>query len=106
MEKDGGNVQLEDGYYWFIETEKPSTLTSVIAVPFGVSIPVTNSLKDGDIEANAGYLKTVHVYPKNVEEKPKTTKDNDKAKSIEYSEYLNEKHKAENRIGGQEKIYS
>ena len=102
--KDGGNVQLEDGYYWFIETEKPSTLTSVIAVPFGVSIPVTNSLKDGDIEANAGYLKTVHVYPKNVEEKPKTTKDNDKAKSIEYSEYLNEKHKAENRIGGQEKF--
>lgn len=102
--KDGGEVQLSDGYYWFIETDKPSTLTSVLAVPFGIAIPVVNAVKDetNNIEANAGYLTEVHVYPKNVEEKPQTTKDNDKASSLEYQNYLNEKHKAENRVGGVE----
>lgn len=79
--------QLDEGYYWFEETgydkaqNGPDSISSSIAVPFGISIPVTNTM---DITANdnkthdAGtvYLTTVHVYPKNVTgDKPGPDKD-------------------------------
>lgn len=47
---------LADGYYWFVESDAPDSVSSFLAVPFGISLPVT---------VGNQYLKTVHVYPKN-----------------------------------------
>ena len=69
-------VDLEEGYYWFIETKRPSNITKSIAVPFALAVPV---LLDKNIQGNgtpeapqykAGdyFLSTVHVYPKNEKE--------------------------------------
>lgn len=54
-------LTLTRGYYWFIETKRPSTVTGSIAksVPFGIAIPVLNKTQDK-------WLKVVHTYPKNV----------------------------------------
>lgn len=62
-------VTLTRGYYWFIETKRPSTVTGSVAksVPFGIAIPVLN--KDQD-----KWLKVVHTYPKNVEKDTTTDK--------------------------------
>lgn len=77
----GATVALtEDGYYWFVESNKPETVSSSIAVPFGISIPVMNQIKVGDNEVGTVYLKKVHVYPKNVtgtEPTPKKTVGNE-----------------------------
>ena len=76
----GATKELEDGYYWFIETGKPETVSSSIAVPFGISIPVMNKVKVGTHEAYTAYLTTVHVYPKNTtgtEPEPKKTVGNE-----------------------------
>lgn len=77
----GATVDLtEDGYYWFVESDKPDTVSSSIAVPFGISIPVMNQIKVGDHEVGTVYLKKVHVYPKNVtgtEPTPKKTVGNE-----------------------------
>lgn len=62
----GASVDLTDGYYWFIETGKPATVSSSIAVPFGISIPLPNQVKIGTHEVGTVYLKNVHIYPKNV----------------------------------------
>ena len=51
---------LEDGNYWFVETDKPETVSSMVAVPFGMSLPLTNP--------NGNELMSdVYVYPKNVD---------------------------------------
>lgn len=79
--KDGDNVKpatvdLTKGYYWFIETKRPSNITKMIAVPFALAVPV---LLGEDIQGNgtaekpqykAGdhFLSEVHVYPKNEKE--------------------------------------
>ena len=74
-------VDLDEGYYWFVESKKPDNVSSAIAVPFGISIPVTNptEIKDNDNkthDAGTVYLKNVHVYPKNVTgDLPKVDKD-------------------------------
>lgn len=77
----GATVALtKDGYYWFVESNKPETVSSSIAVPFGISIPVMNQIKVGDNEVGTVYLKKVHVYPKNVtgtEPTPKKTVGNE-----------------------------
>ncbi len=76
----GATVDLADGYYWFIETGKPETVSSSIAVPFGISIPVMNKVKVGTHEAYTAYLTTVHTYPKNTtgtEPEPKKTVGNE-----------------------------
>lgn len=71
----------EDGYYWFVESKKPETVSSSLAVPFGISIPLTNvtEIKDNDNkthDAGTVYLKKVHVYPKNTTgDLPKVDKD-------------------------------
>lgn len=60
----------EGTYYWFIESERPATVTEAKAVPFGIALPLT-------VQGNK-YLNKLHVYPKNVEKKINTTKDFDK----------------------------
>lgn len=77
----GAKVTLTDGYYWFVESHKPDTVSSSIAVPFGISIPVMNQteLESGELVGTV-YLKKVHVYPKNVtgdEPTPKKTVGNE-----------------------------
>lgn len=50
---------LPAGNYWFVESDKPATVSSSLAVPFGISLPLTN-------KTGRGYMDIVHVYPKNV----------------------------------------
>ena len=76
----GAEVTLPDGYYWFVESKSPETVSSSIAVPFGLSIPVMNKVKVGTYDKGTAYLKNVHVYPKNVtgtEPEPKKTVGNE-----------------------------
>lgn len=76
----GANVSLGEGFYWFIETGKPPEVSSSIAVPFGISLPLMNKEKVGTHEANTVYLTTVHTYPKNTtgtEPEPKKTVGNE-----------------------------
>ncbi|ERT62939.1 pilin N-terminal domain-containing protein [Peptoniphilus sp. BV3AC2] len=76
-----GNVQpatvdLEQGYYWFIETGRPSNITKSIAVPFAIAIPVllgediqgTGTSEKPQFKAGEYFLNTVHIYPKNEKE--------------------------------------
>lgn len=70
-------VELTKGYYWFIETKRPSNITKMIAVPFALAVPV---LLGEDIQGNGAdaqhpqykagdyFLSEVHVYPKNEKE--------------------------------------
>ncbi|WP_311479871.1 pilin N-terminal domain-containing protein [uncultured Anaerococcus sp.] len=69
-------VDLEEGYYWFIETKRPSNITKSIAVPFALAVPVlldkningTGSNDNPQFKAGDYFLSTVHVYPKNEKE--------------------------------------
>lgn len=76
---DGQVLDLADGNYWFIETgyekdttdpEAPDNISSYIAVPFGITLPLTNTTKitvdDKAYEPGTVWLKNVHTYPKNV----------------------------------------
>lgn len=67
-------VNLPDGNYWVVESERPSRVTSSLAVPFGITLPLLNQVKVGDNEAGTMYMKNVHVYPKNTEKKPEMDK--------------------------------
>lgn len=64
-------VNLADGYYWVIESKIPDKITGQIAVPFGLTLPLTNStdVKDGEniIKKGTRYLKELFIYPKNLE---------------------------------------
>lgn len=64
---------------WFVESgykkpadvaKAPDSISSYIAVPFGITLPLTNQTKvskDGkDYEPGTAYLSTVNVYPKNL----------------------------------------
>lgn len=76
----GGKVlDLPDGNYWFIETgyekdttdpDAPDNISSYIAVPFGITLPLTNVSKiqvgETTYEPGTVWLKNVHSYPKNV----------------------------------------
>ena len=69
-------VKLGDGYYWVIESKIPAKITGQIAVPFGITLPLTNAYDVTDasgkkVIAKAGtkYLDPVHIYPKNIETK-------------------------------------
>lgn len=53
------SVSLPTGKYWIVETGKPNTVSSSLAVPFFLELPVMNS-------TNNGYLTSLYVYPKNV----------------------------------------
>lgn len=66
-------VKLAEGYYWVIESKAPAKVTGQKAVPFGLTLPLTNAYdvedENGKIIAKAGtkYLNPVHIYPKNIE---------------------------------------
>ena len=66
-------VTLGEGYYWVIESKAPEKVTGQVAVPFGLTLPLTNAYdvegEDGAVIAKAGtkYLNPVHIYPKNIE---------------------------------------
>lgn len=70
--KNGVKVEhLEDGYYWFVENTgsliaNGETLSSGVAVPFGLELPV--------YKADGSTIKELHVYPKNTTTKPKIDK--------------------------------
>lgn len=66
--------QLGDGNYWVIESDRPTSVTSSIAVPFGITLPLLNQVKVDNNEPGTVYLKNVHVYPKNTEKKPQMDK--------------------------------
>lgn len=80
LSADGTNaLDLPEGNYWFIETgyekpandpDAPDNISSYIAVPFGITLPLTNVSKievDGTTyEPGTVWLKNVHTYPKNV----------------------------------------
>lgn len=88
----GATVELEDGYYWFVESkyDKPEggpDITSSIAVPFWLSIPVMNKEKVGKYDIGTAYLKEVHVYPKNV-----TGKDSVPSKTVANEVNMNAKY--------------
>ena len=65
-------ANLGDGYYWFVESDYtkvgdgPDSVSSYYAVPFGISLPLMNTVKVGDNEPGTMYMNTVHIYPKNV----------------------------------------
>lgn len=66
-------VKLGEGYYWVVESKAPDKVTGQVAVPFGLTLPLTNAYdvtnEKGDVIAKAGtkYLNPVHIYPKNIE---------------------------------------
>ena len=75
----GQVLDLADGNYWFIETgyekpandpDAPDNISSYIAVPFGITLPLTNVTKitvdNKTYEPGTVWLKNVHTYPKNV----------------------------------------
>lgn len=75
----GQVLDLPEGNYWFIETgyekdttdpDAPDNISSYIAVPFGITLPLTNvsKIKVGETTYEPGtvWLKNVHTYPKNV----------------------------------------
>ncbi|PMC59464.1 hypothetical protein CJ208_08395 [Finegoldia magna] len=80
LSADGTNaLDLADGNYWFIETgyekdandpDAPDNISSYIAVPFGITLPLTNVTKitvdDKTYEPGTVWLQNVHTYPKNV----------------------------------------
>ena len=83
-------ANIEKGNYWFVETGKytkdtsdkdaPDNISSYIAVPFGITLPLTNTTKitvgNKTYEPGTVWLKNVHTYPKNVtgnEPEPKKT---------------------------------
>ena len=72
-EKGLATVKLGEGYYWVVESKAPDKVTGQIAVPFGLTLPLTNAYdvtdENGDVIAKAGtkYLNPVHIYPKNIE---------------------------------------
>lgn len=106
-------VNLPDGNYWVVESERPSRVTSSLAVPFGITLPLLNQVKVGDNEAGTMYMKNVHVYPKNTEKKPEMDKyfgepvEGTESKKLtknhtmhpDYQKYLEEKETIDARVG-------
>ena len=60
-------LKLADGYYWAVESQVPEKVTSKLAVPFGLTLPITNIKAVGDKKAGTHYLKKLYIYPKNVQ---------------------------------------
>lgn len=60
-------LKLADGYYWAVESQVPEKVTSKLAVPFGLTLPITNVKDVGDKKAGTHYLTKLYIYPKNVQ---------------------------------------
>lgn len=80
------SVELAEGYYWFVEDsytppkDSTSSISSSIALPFGLSLPYTNpkdiTIGNDTYPAGTAYLKTIYIYPKNVVgDEPEVEKD-------------------------------
>lgn len=105
--------QLEKGNYWVVESERPSSVTGSLAVPFAITLPLLNQVKVGEIEAGTQYMKNVHVYPKNTSEKPEMDKyfgepvEGKESSKLtknhtmhpDYQEYLEKKETIDARVG-------
>lgn len=101
LSTDGQNVlELEEGNYWFIETgyekdttdtDAPDNISSYIAVPFGITLPLTNTVevtKENKVyQPGTIWLTNVHTYPKNV-----TGKESIPKKTVGNEKNLNETH--------------
>ena len=96
----GAVLDLPEGNYWFIETgyvkdttdtEAPDNISSYIAVPFGITLPLTNTVevtKDNKVyQPGTIWLTNVHTYPKNV-----TGKESIPKKTVGNEKNLNETH--------------
>lgn len=107
------SVNLPDGNYWVVESERPSSVTESLAVPFAITLPLLNQVKVDDNAPGTMYMKNVHVYPKNTSEKPQMDKyfgdrdpETDSSKLTEdhqlhpdYEKYLEKKETIDARIG-------
>lgn len=81
-DKDGKvTVDLDNGYYWFIETATPANVTTngAHAVPFPLILPQVKLVKDkeGKVTADPSgeYMTELNIYPKNTTTTPKVDKD-------------------------------
>ena len=96
----GAVLDLPEGNYWFIETgydkdkagkNPPDNISSYIAVPFGITLPLTNTVevtKDNKTyQPGTVWLSEVHTYPKNV-----TGKESIPKKTVGNEKNLNETH--------------
>lgn len=99
-DSNGNVLELEEGNYWFIETgyekdttdpDAPDNISSYIAVPFGITLPLTNTVevtKDNKVyQPGTIWLTNVHTYPKNV-----TGKESVPKKTVGNEKNLNETH--------------
>lgn len=104
----GVEIQLEDGYYWFVENQASvlvgehagSTLADGRAIPFGLSLPTVN--KEGK------EVRDLHVYPKNTIVKPRIDKNlASKTEGAQFQEganyanYLKEKGEITRTVGAE-----
>lgn len=96
----GAVLNLPEGNYWFIETgydkaqagtDAPDNISSYIAVPFGITLPLTNTVevtKDNKTyQPGTVWLSEVHTYPKNV-----TGKESIPKKTVGNEVNMNETH--------------
>lgn len=79
----GATANLADGDYWAVESDKPESVTDSKAVPFGITLPLMNSVAVANNAAGTRYLSEVHVYPKNKTKTPTTDKNFDQEKNGE-----------------------
>lgn len=72
-------INLKAGYYWFVESQKPDKVVDKLAVPFGLTLPLVNSVDVDGVKVGTQYLKSINIYPKNIEtDKPKMDKNHAK----------------------------
>lgn len=114
---------LADGYYWFFEKSRPSSVTDAIAVPFGITLPYQNlegvnadGTKDDLTKAGTVRMTDIYIYPKNVTEKNQIDKGFGKVENKDaldskklnewkdtygpdYNKYKEDKAKIDARIG-------
>ena len=65
--EDGNTVwSLPQGNYWILETKRPTQVTEGLAIPTAISLPLVND--------EGQKLSTVHIYPKNLTQKPEMDK--------------------------------
>lgn len=65
--EDGNTVwTLPQGNYWILETARPTQVTEALAIPTAISLPLVNDKGEK--------LSTVHIYPKNLTQKPEMDK--------------------------------
>lgn len=90
----GATVELSEGAYWFVEDYQSnlkdgSSVDKSYAVPFGITLPLMNTVEvEGNVPGTV-YLKNVHVYPKNTVDKIEVDKNflKEKTKGMDDKEF-------------------